>query len=108
MTITKEVTECANACSSTAAICKECASACKEKGGMETCATFCRDCATVCEQHAKNLLEGDHTKADLCITTCVACAAECVKFPNMAICVRCAESCQSCATACKQAEKVKA
>ncbi len=107
MTMSKELIECADTCSSNAGVCKECASACEAKGGMETCVKLCHNCATVCELHANGLLNGDASNARAAIAACEACAVECGKSPSMATCLRCSESCRECAGACKQAERIK-
>jgi hypothetical protein len=108
MTITNEITEAIRACTLTVEVCKECASACETKGGMETCARLCDEAAAICEQHASNLKNGDRSKAPKCIAACEACAEECDKSPSMEPCARCAESCSDCADACQAAEAIKA
>lgn len=108
MTMTKEVTDCIDACTSCAEICRECVTECKTKGGMDLCVKLCNDCANICDQHAISLHKGDHSHAASCIAACEACAVECDKFPSMDICRTCADACRNCAKLCNKAEAVKA
>lgn len=108
-TMTQEIMDCIDACTSCMQLCQECADACEKMGGMDECVRLCRLCHDECDRHSKAIHNDDHSHLESCISICERCADECAKgAEHMAICGRCAAACRKCAEACRRAAPAKA
>lgn len=92
--------ECLRDCSECAAACFQCATACLEEEdpkSMAGCIALDMECADMCRLAAAAIARGDkHVKAIclLCADICQSCATECAKHA-MGHCQRCADACRS-------------
>lgn len=107
-TISREMRECIEECTTCHTICTETAQHCLYLGGEHASPEHIRtllDCAQICQTSADFLTRGSefHTSTcAFCAEVCRACEKECRKMGDDELMRKCADACASCAESCEK------
>lgn len=103
---TKEMKECADACTETRRVVEQTLAYCLQQGGdhvkpahvqrMRDCIDMCETCAGTCDRGSENCA----SICKACADVCTACADDCADFQGDSTMQECADACRNCAKAC--------